>query len=221
MERRLRVMTVCAGTCVAGGVCAATPVSFGPGGGGTIAKATVGGAGQFQSSITVSDSRTVNNVTALLSSLVHNWMGELSARLTHVPSGRTALLFDRIGSGPGNASGDSSDFVGHYTFADGGQSLIAAAAATGATSPIPSGTYAASGAGGAAVSLASAFAGVTAAGEWRLVIQNFGQTDVGSLSGWTLGLDLVDGSVVPMPSGGALAIGGLGVMWTVRRRREG
>ncbi|MGD9691920.1 MAG: hypothetical protein AB7G17_03685 [Phycisphaerales bacterium] len=211
--------TVCAAAGLSCAVCGATPVSFGPGSGGSVALANSLGPGTFQTSITVADGRTVSGVNVLISSLVHNWMGELSATVTHVPTGRSASLFSRVGSGPSLASGDSSDFTGSYWFADGGLDLIAVAGSTGATSPIASGTYAASGVSGAAVSLAGVFGGIAGAGEWRLVLQNFGQNDTATFGSWTLGLDLVEGSTAA-PLGNAALLGAAGLGWVSARRRR-
>lgn len=220
-----RIERVVVGAVVAGAwlsrCCFGVTVSIGPGAGGSVPLANVSGPGAFQSSLTVSDTREVNSVSVLLTSLVHAWMGELSAWVTHVPSGRTALLFDRIGSSIAVPKGDSSDFVGHYTFADGGASLATAAASTGATSPIPTGSYGASGSGGAAVSLAGVFGGISAAGEWRLSMRNHGPSDVGTLGSWTLGLDVDEASsaIVPLPSAGGLGAAGVLLVGLRRRRR--
>ncbi len=65
---------------------------MGPVAGGSIRVANVNGAGVFQSSVVVTDARIAGRVSALVSSLVHAWLGELSATLTHVPSEREASL---------------------------------------------------------------------------------------------------------------------------------
>lgn len=200
--------------------CFGVMAPVGTGAGGTIPRSNVLGPGAFQSSVFVSDPRSVSDVSVLLTNLLHAWMGELSAWVTHVPSGRSAMLFDRVGSSAGNPAGDSSDFVGRYTFVDGGASLSAVAAATGATAPIPTGSYAASGAAGVSVSLASVFGGVAASGEWRVSIRNHGQSDEGLLGSWTLGLDLDSPPpvIVPLGSGGLLCGAGL-LLAGARRRR--
>lgn len=190
---------------------------FGPGSGGSVAKWSAGTAGTLQTSIVLTDSSSVTGVSVLLTSLVHAWLGELSATLTHVPTGRTASLFDRIGYSLGTPSGDSTDFVGHYTFEDGGANLVTLAIQLGGSTAIPSATYGATGAGGTPVSLATTFAGVSAAGEWRLTMRNHGTSDTGSLGSWKVGLDLA-----PLPTPGTAVIGlaGAGIAG-VRRRRQG
>lgn len=204
------------GALIAGGSAMGGMTFFGPGPGGLAPKAIAGNPGTLQTSITLTEASTVTNVSVLMTSLVHSWLGELSATLTHVPSGKSASLFDRIGYSVGTPQGDATDFVGHYTFADGGTNLVTLALQLASHTAVPTGTYAASGTGGAPVSLATTFAGLNAAGEWRLTLQNWGGTDTGSMGSWKVG---IDSAPLPAPGATTLALAG-GAIAGLRRRRE-
>ncbi len=188
---------------------------FGPGGGGVVSTGTALNPTTQHSSIVVSDVTTVTSVTVQVTSLVHAWLGELSATLTHVPSGRSASLFDRIGSSAGTPDGDGTDFVGHYTFADGGSNLVTTAIQLSSSTAVPSGTYAASGASGSAVSLTSTFAGVSSAGEWRLTMKNFGWHDTATFGSWKVG---IESTPLPTPGAAVLGLGSVGMLGLRRRR---
>ncbi len=215
MTRTVAALMAGMGAVVASGGAQGAVTFFGPGAGGSAPLMAAGTPGTLQSSITLTESSSVLNVHVLLSGLVHAWLGELSASLTHVPSGRTASLFDRIGYSVGTPQGDSTDFVGHYTFADGGTNLVTLAIQLPGHTAIPTGTYAASGASGSGVSLASVFAGVSAAGEWRLTLKNFGVSDTAAISSWKVGVEMVP---LPAPGATTLALAG-GAFAGLRRRR--
>lgn len=152
--------------------------------------------------------------------LTHSWVGDLTAQLTHVGSGTTQWLFFRIGNPEGDCCGDSSDFGGDYTFADGGADIWAAAAALPGGSIIPPGTYSATGpASSAALPLSAVFNGLPAAGIWRLTISDVQGADQGSFSGWTLAMN-VEGSGVVIPEPGTAALLGMPALfflWYSRR----
>jgi hypothetical protein len=140
----------------------------------------------------------VAGVTVTFANLTHQFIGDLRATLTHVPSGRTVTLFDTIGgllSGDPFECGDSSNLNGNYSLVDTATRSLGAAATEGtclSTCDIPSGDYQANsfGTGPSLLSAAggTAFGGVTAAGAWRLTVYDQAQGDTGSFTGWTLAL---------------------------------
>lgn len=145
--------------------------------------------------ITVLDEGTVGTFGKLtLANLQHSWCGDLKITLT-APDASSVSIVDRIGY-PGSLFGDSSNFLGTYAFADGGSDLWALATQQGNGSAynIASGTYGATGSGGAAVALAAFLEGRNAHGLWTLTITDAESGDVGSLGGWSL-----DMTVVPAP----------------------
>ncbi|MGD9691921.1 MAG: proprotein convertase P-domain-containing protein [Phycisphaerales bacterium] len=203
------------GALVASGGALGAVTYFGPGSGGSVSMGNMLNPGTQQSTITVTEAAMVTNVTVQITSLVHNWLGDLSASVTHVPSGRSAMLFDRIGYTIGTPDGDGTDFVGHYTFADGGTNLVTLVIQLPSSTAVASGTYAASGAGGSAVSLATTFAGVSAAGDWRLTIKNSGSHDTATFGSWKVGIET---NPLPTPGAAVLGMGAIGAMGLRRRR---
>jgi hypothetical protein len=165
--------------------------------------------------ITVGDVGTIGNFnSAALNTLVHTFLGDLTATLT-APDGTVVTLFDRIGkTSPDFGFGDSSNFLGSYTFKSSGASLWAAAQNVPGSSIVPGGIYAAAAPlTGAPVDLQAALGGHSAQGVWKLTIADYGVGESGSLSSWAL-----DFSVVPSP--GAIALVILAVPAAHGRRRR-
>jgi uncharacterized protein with beta-barrel porin domain len=131
--------------------------------------------------------------------LNHNYAGHLRASITHTPTGKSAILFDRPGSG---SFGTTSDFTtGDFTFEFGALQIIEEVAQIGNLAP---GIYApasqtpgnevGSGAGpgtnDALVDFLS-FVGIDPNGEWLLEISDNERTDIGSFAGFSITLNYV------------------------------
>ena len=189
------------------GLTASVHAGFGPFGGGAIPDAITSHVTPGVLTLTgvVSGGGTVNNI-AVTTDLTHTWVGDISMTITS-PMGTTVDLVFRAGQTGATSFGDSSDFGGAYTWADGGAGFWAAAAAAGSTVAVPPGTYAASGNLNAASSLA-ALNGESADGVWTLVVRDWGGGDTGSVNSW---------SITPAP--GAAALFGLAGLAGIRRRR--
>ncbi|MDA0803410.1 MAG: proprotein convertase P-domain-containing protein [Planctomycetota bacterium] len=161
------------------------------------------------------DAGTVDGIDFVsLVGFSHAYCGDLGAQLRHTAGGLTVSvdLFERIGYPSSGIYGDSSDFLGTYSFADSSFSSIwSAAAGVGATSPIPNGAYFASRDGGIRVNFKHAFDGMEAAGTWELVITDYQQDTSGQLGSWQLSVS----TTVPAP--GALSLMGA-LAWGGRRR---
>lgn len=162
--------------------------------------------------ITVLDVGTIQSFGSLaLTNFQHSWCGDVQITLT-APDASSVSIVDRIGY-TGSLFGDSSNYLGSYAFADGGASIwaIATQQGNGTTFNIPTGTYAATGAGGAAVDLSAFFLGKSAFGTWTLTVTDFESGDTGSLGSWGLNFGVV-------PSPGALAFIAAGLVRRSRRR---
>lgn len=135
----------------------------------------------------------------------HTWATDVKAILI-APNGASHTLFGRTLATTSNGCGDSSPLAGPYAFADtaaappSGGWWQATTAATG-TTPVASGTYRTTNAGGAgatnpmpATSMNPSFTGVTNAnGTWTLRFTDHGGGDTGTISSATL---LVEGATV-------------------------
>lgn len=131
--------------------------------------------------------------------LNHDYAGHLRASITHTPTGKSAILFDRPGGAP---VGTSSDFtMGDFTFEVGAPQTIKEVAPIGNLAP---GIYAPasqtpgnvvdSGAdAGANDTLVDflIFAGIDPNGEWLLEISDNESTDIGSFAGFSITLNYV------------------------------
>jgi hypothetical protein len=137
------------------------------------------GSGSFQDDIIVTDNFKITDVTVTLNDLVHTWVGDLIVRLRHLETETVVDLFRRPGQPKFSSSGYSNDLNGDYSFNDHSTCDFEAAAAENAV--IPSGNY-------TSVGSLSAFSGMSAAGTWRLTINDCSAGDSGSLGSWSLEL---------------------------------
>ena len=131
--------------------------------------------------------------------LNHNYAGHLRASITHTPTGKSAILFDRPGGAP---VGTSSNFtMGDFTFEFGALQIIEEVALLSNLAP---GIYApASQAPGNVVDSGAdagandklvdflIFAGIDPNGEWLLEISDNESTDIGSFAGFSITLNYV------------------------------
>ena len=167
------------------------------------------------------DARLITgNLSVTINSLLHTWIGDLSATLTHVGTGTTVSLFQRPGR-TSSGSGCGAHFNGSYTFSDLGSSTLGAVCpASGAD--VPPGTFRASADVGAsdelAVILGSAFNGQSAGGTWRLFLSDQSGLDTGSFASWTLQADVAP-TASPEPAALAMLATGLGFLALARRLR--
>ncbi|NCR36231.1 MAG: proprotein convertase P-domain, (modular protein) [Microcystis aeruginosa S11-01] len=192
----------------------ASAVSFtGTGAGFNIPDGNATGA---SSTIVVPDSFSITDITVTLNSLTHTYVGDLIATLTHVDTGTTVSLFNRIGRGSGG--GDSSNFGGNYSFNDAFTGNLWAVAASGGSSfVIPSGNYFPTGAGSSTlVPMLTSLSGELSSGTWRLTISDNVAQDTGALGSWALNLQ---GTPIPESSSvlGLLALGLLGAGAALKR----
>ncbi len=199
---------IVAGIALAASSIASADVYFG--GGGDLVD-----AGVFTSDIVVSDHLSLTSVDLSLIGMDHSWAGDLKVTLTHLDSGFSTVIVDRIGY-TGSGFGDSSNYGGTYTFGDTfGASIWTAAAGGGTSFVIPGGSYFASvGLTGAQTLIDPVFAGVDIFGTWRLTIEDFAAGDEGKLEEWSLSI-----KGTPVPGPGALALFGLAGLGARRRRR--
>ncbi|NCT44717.1 MAG: proprotein convertase P-domain, (modular protein) [Microcystis aeruginosa G11-09] len=175
------------------------------------------------STITVPDSFSITDITVTLNSLTHTLIGELIATLTHVDTGTTVSLFNRIGKNNNNLDGDDSNFNGTYSFNDAfTRNLWSVAASGGPSFVIPSGNYFPTGAGSSTlVPMLTSLSGELSSGTWRLTISDNLRGDTGALGSWALNLQgnpLPPVSVPESSSGlGLLALGLLGAAAAFKR----
>jgi hypothetical protein len=169
------------------------------------------------STIVVPDSFSITDITVTLNSLTHTYVGDLIATLTHVDTGTTVSLFNRIGL-VSSGAGDSSNFGGNYSFNDAFTGNIWAVAASGGSSfVIPSGNYFPTGAGSSTlVPMLTSLSGELSSGTWRLTISDNVAADTGALGSWALNLQ---GTPIPESSSvlGLLALGLLGAAAAFKR----
>jgi hypothetical protein len=197
------------------------------------------------STIAVPNSFTPQSVTVTLDfsaaagGVRHTWLGDLIGTLQH---GATVIdLFRRAGKSVNDGSdGDSSNFLGIYTFTDAAANRIIDVAgglpgANDATGDLPNGNYRATTntfngvdgtgtppfSGETAVSLNSSFGGQNVSGNWTLTLIDGAANDIGTLGSWSITLAP---AAVPEPSALALlglaAASGLAGRWRWRRPFE-
>ncbi len=150
------------------------------------------------SAIVVAADFEVAAIEVRIEGLVHERLGDLTASITHVESGRTSPLFVRVGR-TGGGGGDNSNLDGDYVFADADAGdFWAAADAANNNGVVPGGRYAATGAGaGTAVSLDAVFGGHSSTGTWRLDLADESAGEPGQFAAWSLRLAEPDDGVEP------------------------
>lgn len=148
--------------------------------------------------ISIADPGQIATLEVELTELYHTWSGDLTISVTHLPSATTAILVDRVGYPEVGAFGSSFPYEGMYTFSD------LAAMQLPADSSLTPGAY-------LPEQALSAFAGLSAAGTWRLTVTDSAAEDEGSLGSWSLHM-----TYVPSPAAAAI-LAGLALI--ARRRR--
>jgi hypothetical protein len=148
--------------------------------------------------INIADPGQIASLEVELTDLFHTWSGDLTISVTHLPSATSAILVDRVGYPEVGPFGSFFPYEGTYTFSD------LASAQLPADSLLTPGVY-------LPEQALSAFAGLGAAGTWRLSVTDSAGEDEGSLGSWSLHV-----TYVPAPAATVL-FAGLGL--TGRRRR--
>lgn len=156
------------------------------------------------STINITTPGTLSSIT--LVNLTHTWAGDLIAKVTG-PSG-TFTLFDNIGGG-GPCSGDSSNFAGTYSFANGGSNIWTEAAAGNSSYNMAPGTYSTSDNVGTQLTMPTTL-GV---GVYTLSIEDICSGDDGALGQWCI-------EYTPVPEPASMAVLGAGALALIRRRRS-
>lgn len=162
--------------------------------------------------LTIADEGTIESLDSItLLGLNHTFVGDLLVTLTHVESGITVDLLDRAGRRSDLINGLGLDLVGDYTLIDGGDPLPTTGSliAPGTYGLVPNLDLGSSSFDG---SLAS-FAGLPLAGTWRLSIQDYVGSDIGTISGFSLNLST---GVIPEPA----ALGALAPLALLAQRRR-
>ncbi len=155
--------------------------------------------GGLNQTINVSENELITGISFDLNGLTHSWVGDLSVELIAPDSTSMIIVGQLMGGG---FFGDSSDWSGNYSFADGGASLWTELVARGEFEAVTPGVYgAADNIGGieSPNSFSATFGGLTTQGTWTVNFQS---------------------TAVPEPSVfGLLSLGGL-ALGLVRRRRQ-
>lgn len=167
------------------------------------------------STVTITSSFTLEDVSVTIHGFTHTWVGDLVVRLFH-PSGAASadvLLVNRpgyTGSIFPPSFGYPWDLNGNYTFSDSAPTTLFAFANQPTSFVLPSGAY-------RPLQPLSILDGLNSAGVWRLRITDQSPGSVGSIQGWTLNLTRARGAVC-LPDGfcvenlteeEALALGGV------------
>ena len=172
------------------------------------------------STVTITEDEVIEDATFTIEGLEHTWIGDLVATVTHVESGTTASLFNRVQRFPSTTdTGDSSDVNGNFTFVDGGAGDLWQEAGTQPNEGvIEGGTFFASDIAGNPFSLNDTFAGLSTNSEWQLTLTDAFEREVGSFTAFTVELGTV--TAVPEP-GTAVSLGILAMFGgTFYRRRK-
>lgn len=142
-------------------------------------------SGPFVAEVLVPDSFAVVRATVSIH-LPHSWQGDVRVRLLHVPTGTSAVLIDRPGM-PQTSLGFSADDFGQSAAIP---MLLADFAPSRYDDPpvAAPGIARVSGLWRPEAPFA-AFAGVSAAGAWRLVLEDCSMGDTGQLIAFSLTLD--------------------------------
>jgi PEP-CTERM putative exosortase interaction domain len=202
--------------------------------GGTLVDATLDIAtgniipGVFTSDIVVTDKFAISSFNSVnLRGFFHTLAGDLTIQLSHLESGTTVDLVNRLGQTNGADPfdfGDDSNFGGTYTFTEAGSSLLDEAQLGNTSYTMTSGTYARSSHSDPAYGNPLDFSNLaldSIEGTWRLTITDYSPGDFGSLSGWGFAAT----AAIPEPStltlfplGLAFAAAGYGIRRSRRAR---
>lgn len=183
----------------------------------------VGTGFTIQDNASVSSDIIVGNVGSIAGSvqvtligLQHSFVGDLVVTLTHLESGTSIDLFNRVGRVGGTGSGDSANLSGSYTFAGGASGDLwgQALSSTDTAFVIPGGSYFPTTVDGVPTSF-GLFIGLGMGGTWRLTISDLANGDTGSLTGWQLSADVA----VPEPSSAVTLLFGL-ILAALRMKRR-
>ncbi len=168
--------------------------------------------------LTVDDTGVVGDVSAVVISADHTWVGDLVVTLT-APDGTSVTLMDRPGVVDDICCGNGADISASLglVFSD----LI----------PLPAEGAGANGCGAVGVdcgrafgpeSALSALAGVEVSGDWTLSISDNAGADVGTLNGFFLVVETGESSraAMPMPAIALLLFAGIAGAGVMRRRRS-
>lgn len=160
--------------------------------------------------LVITDPGTIVGFNSLtLTNISHTFLGDLVVTLTHVESGITVDILDRVGRTTGTGFGSGLDLAGNYVFVDGGAAIPSTGTvlAPGEYGLSPNGEFGSS----AGLGSLDAFVGVPLAGTWRLSVQDFASGDVGSISAFSINV------VIPEPA--ALGLLAPVAVLALRRRR--
>ena len=130
------------------------------------------------STVTITDSEIIQSAKFSINGLTHSWIGDLIITVENETTGSKATLMSRPGF-EGVPPGFSADVNGTYMFEDGGASIWTASNTNDSDFEVPEGTYAASDAGEAAVSLQTAFAGENTMANWKFTVTDTNATQIG------------------------------------------
>lgn len=167
------------------------------------------------STVTITSSFTLEDVSVTIHGFSHPWIGDLVVRLVHPAGGANGevLLMRRPGvtnSFFPPSFGYEWDLNGNYTFSDSATTTLSDFANRPGSFVLPSGSY-------QPFTPFSRMDGLNSAGVWRLRIADERPGSGGSIQGWTLNLTRARGAVC-LPDGScadnlteeeALALGGV------------
>ncbi len=129
------------------------------------------------------------NVGSLLLSVsfvTHSWSGDLRMVLAHMPTGTQVTVFDKMRMGSCNAN---DRLTGTFQFSEAFSPTFCAVASTSGRT-LDGGSYAPCDVMSRATSFSAAppagFGGESVQGTWQLTITDNDDSDVGSVSGWSL-----------------------------------